>query len=72
VLIGLGVVVAQRHARGDGGGLCVVCHLDSVDCAARVPMEGSSRREYLRCYADCEPASLGMSVNTVSNSYFRR
>ena len=32
VLIGL--VVAQRHARGDGGGLCVVFHLDSVDCAA--------------------------------------
>jgi hypothetical protein len=32
VLIGL--VVAQRHARGDGGGFCVVFHLDSVDCAA--------------------------------------
>ena len=32
VLIGL--VVAQRHARGDGGGLCVVFHLDSVGCAA--------------------------------------
>ena len=24
----------QRHARGDGGGFCVVFHLDSVDCAA--------------------------------------
>jgi hypothetical protein len=32
VLIGL--VAAQRHARGDGGGLCVVFHLDSVDRAA--------------------------------------
>jgi hypothetical protein len=33
VLIGL--VVMQRHASGDGGGLCVVFHRDSVDCAAR-------------------------------------
>ena len=30
----IGLLVARRHGRGDGGGLCVVFHLDSVDCAA--------------------------------------
>ena len=32
----IGVVVGRNGTLvGDGGGLCVVFHLDSVDCAAR-------------------------------------
>jgi hypothetical protein len=65
VLIGL--VVAQRHAHGDGGGLCVVFHRDSVDCAFRELQRAvragdpviDADLEFHRSVCKLTPAALG-------------